>query len=320
VGRPPRITTARALFLLLAVLPVVGCRGAAAPSQSSGDDPGQAAAGTTSFSMDLGGLKRTYLLHIPARPRRPAPLLIELHGGGGDGKEMDRLTGFFDLADRQGFVVAAPDGIGHSWNDGRAETASSAKQADDIGFLRSLMDRIARQTSIDAKAIFVVGMSNGAIMTGRVACELADRVAAVAQVAGTASVEVADTCHPASPIPLLEIHGTADPLVPYEGGTVAAQLGGRGDVVSVDSWARSWVANDECTGDPTMSSLGSDTTIRSWHGRTGRSDVVFYRVAGAGHTWPDGPQYLPKAIIGSTSRSFDASETIWAFLSSHGRS
>jgi polyhydroxybutyrate depolymerase len=230
---------------------------------------------------------------------------------------MDRLTHFFDVADREGFAVAAPDGVGHSWNDGRTETASSSRQADDIGFLRALIDRIASQASIDPSRIYVVGMSNGAIMTGRVACDMSDRIAAVAQVAGTASVTVAADCRPGRAVPVLEIHGTADPLVPYGGGTVAEVLGGRGDVVSVDSWAQFWATNDSAAPDTSVRSIGTDTTVRTWHGSTAQSDVVFYRVDGAGHTWPSGPQYLPKAIIGATSDSFDASVTIWQFLSSH---
>jgi len=118
-------------------------------------------------------------------------------------------------------------------------------------------------------------------------------------------------------MPVLEIHGTDDPLVPYAGGTVLPQLGdGRGDVIGVDAWASFWAANDAAAG-PATTTLGSDTTVRTWHGAQPSSDVVFYRVEGAGHTWPGGSQYLPKLIIGRTSDTFDASEVIWSFLSAH---
>ena len=182
--------------------------------------------------------------------------------------------------------------------------------------MNALIDQVSGQVGIDPDRVYVTGMSNGAIMSGRIACQMSDRIAAVAQVAGTVAVDIAPTCEPGRPVPILEIHGTDDPLVPYDGGTVAAMLGGRGDVIGVDAWASFWVANDSAAEQP-ETTLGTDTTIRTWKGATPASDVVFYRVDGAGHTWPDGMQYLPKLIIGPTTHTFDASEVIWAFLSAH---
>jgi polyhydroxybutyrate depolymerase len=276
-----------------------------------------APAGDSTFSFQTGGVTRTYDLHVPAGVPggSPVPLLIQLHGGGGDASGMERLTGFDSIADREGFVVASPNGIDKSWNDGRQEKADGV---DDVAFISELIDRVEAQAPIDPARVYVTGMSNGAIMSGRLACELSDRIAAVAQVAGTASVETAAACRPGRPVPILEIHGTADPLVPYGGGTVVPQIGGgRGQVVGVDDWAAFWVANDSIAPDPTTTAIGSDTTVRTWRGSTPQSDVVFFRVDGAGHTWPGGRQYLPRFIIGSTTGSFDASETIWQFLSAH---
>ena len=139
----------------------------------------------------------------------------------------------------------------------------------------------------------------------------------MAQVAGTASVSVAGRCAPSRPVPILVVHGTADPLVPYEGGTVASGFGGRGLVVGVDSWVTAWVGYQAASSGPSTTAIGSDTTVRTWRGPTPQSEIVSYVVAGAGHTWPGGAQYLPKFVIGSTTRSFDASEVIWAFLSRH---
>jgi polyhydroxybutyrate depolymerase len=279
---------------------------------------GIATPGTWTYRFDFGGTTRSYVLHVPASlDGTPVPLLIELHGGGGSGDNIDRLTGFFAIADREGFVVAAPSGIGKAWNDGREEKGGATGNADDVGFLSAMIDRIEGRASIDPTRVYATGISNGAIMSGRLACQLSNRIAAVAQVAGTAAVTVAADCNPGRPVPILEIHGTADPLVPYGGGTVATQLGGRGDVVGVDDWASAWVARDGDDPTPQVTTLGSDTTVRTWHGATSRSDLVFYRVDGAGHTWPGGSQYLPRFIIGSTTRTFDASEVIWAFLSAH---
>jgi len=274
--------------------------------------------GTTTYSVNVNGTNRTYNLHIPPNLDRSqaAPLLVELHGGGGNASGMEKLTGFFDLADRDGFVVAAPNALNKAWSDGR-ETTDTQSGGDDVAFMRALLDQVATQVAIDPARIYFTGMSNGAIMSGRLACELSDRIAAFAQVAGTASVSVAGSCDPGRAVPILEIHGTADPLVPYDGGTVAPILGGRGDVVGVDAWASFWVANNQVSETPATTSLGSDTTIRTWKGSSPQQDLVFYRIDGAGHTWPDGNQYLPRLIIGSTSHSFDATEVIWQFLSEH---
>jgi polyhydroxybutyrate depolymerase len=306
---------------LVGVLAVAG--GAAAVKLRHGPPPptpapgATAPAGTTSYSVNVGGVNRTYDLYVPAGLDRtqPAPLLIELHGGGGNASGMERLTGFFGIADKDGFVVAAPNALNKSWSDGRVATDTQSG-GDDIAFMNALIDQVSSQVDIDASRVYATGMSNGAIMSGRLACQLSNRIAAIAQVAGTASVDIAATCAPGRPVPVLEIHGTQDPLVPYGGGTVAAMLGGRGEVVGVDGWASFWAENDGASEQPTQT-LGDDTTIRTWKGPTPASDVVFYRIEGAGHTWPDGSQYLPKFIIGSTTHTFDASEVIWQFLSAH---
>lgn len=142
-------------------------------------------------------------------------------------------------------------------------------------------------------------------MTGRLACQLSNLIVAFAQVAGTAAVLVASTCHPGRAVPILEMHGTADTTVPYNGGTVAPQLGGRGEVMSVDAWAAFWVANDGDAPEPQVSTIGTTVTVRSWYGASQRCDVVFYRIEGTGHTWPGGTQ------------PGGASETIWRFLAAH---
>ena len=274
--RPAIVLTGAALAAAVAL---AGCGHGPVPLGSASPSP--APAGTTSYSFDHDGLKRTYNLHVPAGLDRTktVPLVIELHGGGGDGNHIDGLTGFYALADREGFVVAAPSGADKGWNDGRVDPKTSST-ADDVGFLAEMIDRIEAQVPIDPRRVYA--------------------------------------CHPARPVPVLEIHGTADPLVPYAGGTVVPQLGdGRGQVVGVDAWSAFWAANNSAGTPPATTSIGTDTTVRTWHGATPQSDVVFYRVEGAGHTWPGGSQYLPKLIIGSTSKSFDASEVIWQFLSGH---
>ncbi|MDR3545282.1 MAG: PHB depolymerase family esterase [Candidatus Limnocylindrales bacterium] len=266
---------------------------------------------------------REYLLHVPpVLDARPRPLVIALHGGGSTPASVDRLTGMYALADREGFVLAVPRGIGGHWDDGRPDAPFRVRigDVDDVGFLDALIDHVAGGGPINQGRVYVTGMSNGASMAGRLAVERAHRIAAIGQVAGTASPDVVAHGHPACPVPVLQIHGTADPLVPYEGGTVRGPLGRRrGVVLGVEAWLAFWVARNGATADPVVSSLGTDTTIRSWHGTSSGSDVIAYRIGAGGHTWPGGPQYLPSPLIGKTTRTFSASEVIWRFFADHQR-
>ena len=270
------------------------------------------------------GISRPYLLQAPpSNGAVPVPLLVELHGRGIDAVQFDRLTGFGALAEEAGFALALPSAIGEVWNDGRLRSPRWPVEPDDIGYLTAVIDEATARLPIDPRRIYVVGMSNGAVMAGRLACELASRIAAFAQVAGTAGVGVVADCHPARPVPILSIQGTADDYAPYEGGTrptLRAQVILRraaGPSLGVDDWAQFWVAANGAADGPLVNKLGPDTTVRRWHGPTASSDVVFYRVEGAGHTWPGNRMALPALLFGPTSHTFDATREIWAFLSTH---
>jgi polyhydroxybutyrate depolymerase len=195
---------------------------------------------TRPVALRHDGRWREYRLHVPPLPdARPRPLVIALHGGGGTPASVDRLTGFYALADREGFVLAVPRGVGGHWNDGRPDAPFRARigDVDDVGFIDALIDHVASGGPIDPGRVYVTGMSNGASMAGRQAVERAPRLAAIGQVAGTASPDVVAGAQPACPVPVLQIHGTADPLVSYEGGTVRGPLGRRrGVVLGVEAW------------------------------------------------------------------------------------
>jgi polyhydroxybutyrate depolymerase len=168
-------------------------------------------------------------------------------------------------------------------------------------------------------------MSNGATMAGRLACEAGDRLAAVAQVAGTAALGVAAGCRRLDPLPLIQIHGTDDRYAPYEGGVASAarrrfvlHVPPR-PVVGVEAWASMWIVANDADPTPILSSIASDTTARKWSGPTSASDVAFYRVDGGGHTWPDATFGLPKLLFGRTTRTFNATTTVWSFFREHSR-
>ncbi len=266
-----------------------------------------------SNSITVDGLERTYEFYAPTaiQPDQPTALVIALHGGGGQGRGMRRLTGFDALADEKGFLVAYPDGLNRQWNDNR-EFIQGKTQADDVAFIKALIVSLKKQYSINR--VFITGMSNGAMMTYRLACELSDQITAAAPVAG--NLVKGYDCKPSQPVPLLAINGTADPLVPYNGGMVARE---RGEVISTDDTMKFWATNNGCTGDPTEEALPdidpTDNTHvykRTYPACT--ASLVLYRIQDGGHTWPGGSQYLPKRIIGPVNRDIDATHVIWDFF------
>ena len=253
------------------------------------------------------------------------PLVLQLHGRGVDPVTFDRWTGFSALADEAGFVLAMPQAVGEIWNDGRYHGGRwrSVEEVDDVGYLLAVVTDACERASADPGRVYVVGMSNGAVMAGRLACEHADRLAGVAQVAGTAAADIVATCHPAAPVPLLSIHGTGDRFARYEGGR-ARGLRARfylrhpaGPLLGVDAWAELLARANGATG-PIVEQSGLDATLRRWAGATPMSDLAFYRVEAGGHTWPGMRGWVPP-FLGPVTRSFDATRVAWDFLSPHRR-
>jgi polyhydroxybutyrate depolymerase len=278
-----------------------------------------ASADDQSATLEFGGLSRTYAVHVP--PGHPSGLVINLHGGASTGSAEERLTNFDAVADSNGFVVVYPDGIDRNWADGRGASEPDRRGVDDVGFLAALADKLRTQYGIDPGHIFATGMSNGSFMANRLACDRADLFAAVAPVSGTLGSKVA--CNPSRPVAVLEVHGTADPIVPFDGGSMRGR-GGESDIVSAPAMVQRWRTADGCSGEPaedTLPGAGDGTVVHRFTSApcAPGTAVVFYQVDGGGHTWPDGPQYLPKAVIGSTTRAFSASEAIGQFFAAHAR-
>jgi polyhydroxybutyrate depolymerase len=277
-------------------------------------------------TLDVGGMQRSYLIHLPpGGDRAPHPLLLVFHGGGGRGKGMVRLTRIEPIADRDGFIVVYPDGIDHHWNDGR-DTIKN--KVNDIGFVAALIDSIEHEYPIDRSRVAVAGISNGAIFAERVGCDLADRVGTIAAIAGTLATDYAPSCHPARPVAVLQFDGTTDPIMPYAGGHVA-DFGGHGEggnVLSVNDTVAFWSRMDGCAAGlstrplPVRTRFDSTRITFSDSGicRDG-SSVRLYSIEGGGHTWPGGMQYLPRFIIGRTTRQIDASDIIVRYVFDHPR-
>ncbi len=285
-----------------------------------------------SESITVDGLERTYCIYPASHNETtPVPLLIALHGGGGTGAGMIRLTGggFNDLADEEGFVVVYPDAVEGNWNDGRGldRYRSQREDIDDVGFISALIDKIASERPIDLNRVYVTGISNGALMSFRLACELSDRIAAIAPVDGSMLANFSTQCSPTEPVPVLMMNGIDDPLVPWEGGQIHFGDLDLGEVLSVNDSVNFWVHHNNCsenatsTWEPDRDPDDGTRVYREEYGNgTDDSEVILYAVEGGGHTWPGGVQYLPEATVGKTSYDIDANQVIWSFFKNHSRS
>ena len=324
-NRSARIPVIVVMAAMLAGL--TGCRALPARGAGGPASGGPASGGTDQARwLESGGMRREYLIHLPAGASSAAglPVVIALHGRLGTAQGMSTLTHLDRVADRHRFAVVYPQGYQRSWNDGRPNTPAHRDGVDDVAFVSALIHHLAAADRVDASRIYVTGISNGAMLTERLGCELAGQLAGIAPVAGPMPVVMAASCHPVRPIAVLEIHGTADPLVPYGGGQVRGG-GGSGDVVRSVPWTFArWRAIDRCVGPPTAAALpdrahdGTGVSVSRGTSCAAGAPVALYTVTGGGHTWPGGVQYLPKILIGATSRQFDASEVIWTFFSGLG--
>ena len=274
--------------------------------------------------LESGGVKREYLLHVPKGLSVKAPLVLMFHGGGGFAKRMARFSGFNELADRGRFLVAYPQGLYRQWNDGREAGASRTHEAgtDDVGFVARVLDDVARRHDVDPARVYATGISNGGIFCHWLAAHMADRICAIAPVAGGVAPALARDFRPARPVSVLVIQATDDPLVPYGGGAVAKE---RGSIVPTEEALRLWIGRGKCWATGYSEDLpdrdpkdGCTVRRTTWSRCDDLTEVVLLRETGAGHTWPSGPQYLPKRLVGRVCRDISSAD-IWEFFMLHPR-
>ncbi len=293
-----------------------------------------AAVANNADSITVGGLTRTYLIHIPPSydKTKSMPLVIALHGGGGSGKNMVKLTrgGFDALSDQKGFVVVYPDGIEKNWNDGRSGEEAGYRahkdKIDDVGFISALIDHLISKLNINPKRVYITGMSNGAIMSYRLACELTDKITAIAPVAGNMPQNSFPSCSPSRLISVLAINSVNDPLMPFAGGDITGPFGMKklGKVLSTDESVRFWARHNNCSLSPVImyepdkdQKDGTRVRKEDYNKCKAGTEAILYAIEGGGHTWPGGYQYMNKRIIGKTSGDIDAHEVIWDFFKKH---
>lgn len=256
------------------------------------------------------------------------PLVVVLHGGLGDDDDTVALSfgKLNQLAVEDDFMVAYPNGVGGHWNDGRnvQRYVAQREHVRDVDFLSKLVDELVRKRNADSNAVFFVGVSDGAMMAHRFACERATKLKAFAAVIGAMPYNVArrrSRCEK-EPISVLMINGVEDPIVPWEGGAVRFDGNELGRVLSPERTFVFWMRHDGCEDvaismipdfDPTD---GTRIERRKALGCRDATKVELFAVQGAGHTWPSGWQYLPKSLVGTISQDIDAAIAVWRFFQS----
>ena len=285
---------------------------------------GGSARDTVERSLVHGGRTRTYLVHDVARTT-PAPVVIALHGGGGNADNAVTMTAFDRLAERDGFIAVYPNGTARrdrrillTWNAGHCCAAAMEQRTDDVGFIGALIDRLVASGRADRSRIYVTGMSNGGMMAHRLGRELSTRIAAIAPVVGAV---FGDEPPPLAPMPAFIVVGADDTVVPGAGGSLQlrALLGNRAaadrDVAPAVAQADYWARHNGCS-DPERTTTPAASTV-SYTRCTSGAPVVFHTVTGNGHAWPGGRAGRRGAA--EPSRSFDASEAMWTFFRTQRR-
>ena len=270
-------------------------------------------AGGTVEEMESGGRTRRFILHVPSSvtSEKKVPLVIVLHGGGGNGENAAKMSGFTAKSDREGFIVVYPYGTGRfderllTWNSGNCCGYALDHNIDDAAFIRNLIELIKSRYSIDGDRIFATGISNGGMMSYRLACELSDVIRGIAPVAGALNV---NPCSPQRPVITAIIHGRADRHVLYDGGPPNTQVDSHPRVDrSVRFASEFWQKVNGCT------AAGTDKSgrIETRHFTCQNAGLVVFSIDGEGHTWPGGEKgYI---LADPPARDFSATDAMWDF-------
>ena len=268
---------------------------------------------TINESIIHDGIQRNYIVYIPEiyDGSSAVPLVLNFHGYGSNATQQMFYGDFRDIADTEGFLLVHPEGTlsngNQFWNVGFPGTTSST--IDDVGFTEALIDELANSYAIDLDRVYATGMSNGGFMSFLLACQLSEKIAAVASVTGSMTPGTFNDCNAQHPTPVLQIHGTNDSVVPYDGNSIWTL-----PIVDVVSY---WVNYNNCDTTPTTTTfpdldLSDGSTVEHSVYEDGDlgSTTEHMKVIGGGHTWPGSIINTP-----GTNQDIDASMEIWSFFS-----
>ena len=261
---------------------------------------------TIQGSLVHQGITRNYRIHLPPNHNKDIalPLVFNFHGYGSNALEQEFYSGMNQVADTAQFIVCYPDGINNAWNVGWAFGST----ADDVSFTSAMIDEFFIKYGIDKNRVYSCGMSNGGFMSYTLACRLNDRIAAIASVTGSMIPNGINTCEPERAVPVMEIHGTSDGTVNYNGTPLIA--------APIPSVLKFWQENNGCDQSPIIEQVpnintSDNTTSEKWTYTNCKdgSQLLHFKVNGGGHTWPGA-----LISIGVTSQDFNASVEIWKFF------
>ena len=300
---------------------------AVAARPSTGCDAPALDPGETEVTITSRGTDRMYFRRVPPAVVRskPLPLVVDLHGYSEGAAIHTKLTALGPFGDEHGFVTVTPNGLGTPvrWD--------TEFDSDDVKFMGDLLDDVESTMCIDEARVFVAGLSNGALMASTIGCVFADRVAAIAPVAGVRNPE---GCKPSRRLPVLAVHGTEDQFIRYDGGLGEKGLDlpapdGSGrklrDVVEpgsipvapIPETVAAWAKRDGCDPKPATVKVTADVDRIDYDCPAG-VDVQLYRVNGGGHSWPGSALMTAvEGIVGKTTKSISANEIMWRFFQRH---
>jgi polyhydroxybutyrate depolymerase len=280
------------------------------------DSPGK----DIQLSLHHDGRARTFLVHLPAAYSKDKswPLVLVFHGGGGNGEQMAKMTGFSRKADQEGFIAVYPNGTGLwqnrflTWNAGNCCAWAYENRIDDVGFIRALIGQLKKDYPVDDRRVYATGISNGGMMSYRLACGLSDLLAAIGPVAGAQNID----CKPAHPVSVIILHGTADQHVLYKGGAPLRMADVRNPRVDrpVSEAVAFWVKHNRCREEPSTEKKGM-VVIERYGGCSAGTAVTLYTLVEEGHTWPGGTKWAFWAD--EPSREVSATDVIWEFFKNH---
>ncbi len=264
-------------------------------------------------SIFVGGIYRNYRLYVPAiyTGATARPLILNLHGYTSNANAQQLYSNFMPIADTANFLMVYPNGTKDGSNQPFWNAGISSSLVNDIAFLNALIDSLDLTYNINLNRVYSTGMSNGGYMSHTLACELSNRITAIASVTGSIfTTQYGSNCHPTRPVPVMQIHGTSDPTVPYAGNSGS---------MPIDTVVKYWVKKNNCNPVATFSNVPNTNTTdgctaehyKYLNGTSG-SSVEFYKIIGGLHTWPGFP------FGGSgTNMDMNASKEIWRFFSQY---
>ncbi|MEN9810218.1 MAG: hypothetical protein RLZZ488_1785 [Pseudomonadota bacterium] len=269
--------------------------------------------------ISIQNRSREYLLFTPPgyESNQPTPVVIGFHGGETSNVIFARTSRLHNLAEQNNFLVVYPNGVDKHWNDGRG---TSNPNIDDVGFVKTIVEDLKSIRNVNVNRIYATGISNGAFMTQRLACELSDVIAAFSAVAGSMGVNLRSACQPSRPVSMMIINSPIDNFVPWNGGSMKKGKGG--NILSIPELVEFWKRHNSCgeSEERTLPKrIANDKTkvvVRQHNGCREDTQLLFYTIEGGGHTWPSGADQ-PPWLVGPTSREMNATAESWNFFKRH---